>query len=284
MPEPAFDFEAGAGTCSARNAYWLGRMAALAYADAHTIRETLAGFGLDGFHFIEGGRTDTQVFVAGRSDMIVVAFRGTQATDIHDWFTDAQVALVDGVHDGFRRALAEVWPRVHEAIIALQGTPLSFAEAAAGKDPGTRRSLWFTGHSLGAALAALGVAELLGADRPVDGLYTFGQPRTGGREWAERFDGRFRARAFRYVNNNDLVTRVPPRELGYSHVGTFRYFGAGGDYHEDIDRWRLLLDRVRGGIGDFMRLGPDALKDHAMAAYLACLERHRAQVVAGGSA
>ena len=75
------------------------------------------------------------------------------------------------------------------------------------------------------------------------------------------------------VNNNDLVTRVPPRSFGYSHVGTFRYFDAKGAYHEDISWWRRFVDRVEGSIDDFLKLGPDAIRDHFMKGYLSNVAR-----------
>jgi hypothetical protein len=37
------------------------------------------------------------------------------------------------------------------------------------------QSLWLTGHSLGAALATLGMASLGEEGKPVNGLYTFWQ-------------------------------------------------------------------------------------------------------------
>lgn len=57
--------------------------------------------------------------------------------------------------------------------------------------------------------------------RQAKGLYTFGQPRTGDREFARKPDADFEQQTFRYVNNNDIVTRVPFRAMNYSHVGLF---------------------------------------------------------------
>ena len=62
------------------------------------------------------------------------------------------------------------------------------------------RALWITVHSLGAALATLAVAKLrLEKDEPVNGLYTFGQPRTGDRDFAKNFNADFGNQTFRYV-------------------------------------------------------------------------------------
>ena len=87
------------------------------------------------------------------------------------------------------------------------------------------QSLWATGHRLGAALATLFVARLhFEENRPVYGLYTFGQPRTGDRAFARAFDADSRDLTFRFVNTSDVAPRVPPRVGLYSHVGTFLYF------------------------------------------------------------
>jgi len=71
------------------------------------------------------------------------------------------------------------------------------------------QSLWLTGYSLGAALATLRMSSLGEEAKPVNGLYTFWQPRVGGKTVARIFDLDLKSRMFRFVNNNDVVTRVP---------------------------------------------------------------------------
>ena len=51
----------------------------------------------------------------------------------------------------------------------------------------------------------------------IECLYTFGQPRLAGSEFQAAFDPIFRSRFYRFVNQWDIVPRVPP---GYRHVGT----------------------------------------------------------------
>ena len=55
--------------------------------------------------------------------------------------------------------------------------------------------------------------------QPVHGLYTFGQPRLGEKTFARNLNLEFQPRTFRFVKNNDVVTRVPIRAMGYRHVG-----------------------------------------------------------------
>jgi len=267
-----FDFVYDAAGYSHVNAYWLARFADLAYENPARTSTELAKLGITRVHSFLGRKSDTEGFVAGNGKAVFVAFRGTEKS-LRDWLTDARIRRVDGVHRGFREALEEVWPEVRQTIHAFNAKPMSFADAASGRTPGARRSLWFTGHSLGASLAALAADRVAAEDRPIDGVYTFGQPRTGDEQWARRYNGRIGHRSFRFVNNNDLVTRVPPRSFGYSHVGTFRYFDAKGAYHEDISWWRRFVDRVEGSIDDFLKLGPDAIRDHFMKGYLSNVAR-----------
>ncbi|MBI2313733.1 MAG: lipase family protein [Betaproteobacteria bacterium] len=246
------------------NALALGRLARLAYDTPQEIQRQCRAWGLPRCRFIE--HQETQAFVAGNDNLVAVAFRGTEPGRLKDWMTDAGTDFVEGsfgqVHGGFHRALQGVRAAVREAIDEFQG--------------GAGRSLWFTGHSLGAALATLAVAQLRQEDKPVYGLYTFGQPRTGDREFERTFNQDFKPRCFRFVNNNDLVTRVPPRASGFSHVGTFLYFDRDGKLQDDPGFWYRFLDGMKARIEDLGELGPDALRDHRMDGYVTLLEKNRA--------
>lgn len=254
-----FDFDARTRDYSKKNAYWLGRAAQIAYKSSGDAEADLAAWGLTTFKYFDN--RETQAFIAGNGDLLVLAFRGTEE-NIRDWMTDLDIGLVGGpgglVHEGFLTALNYVWRDIW-AFLSQQRN---------------RRALWVTGHSLGAALATLAVAKLrLEKDEPVNGLYTFGQPRTGDREFAKYFDTDFEKQTFRYVNNNDIVTRVPFRTMSYSHVGTFKYFDADGNQRDDISWWDKVVDRIKGRIEDLLKPGTDGLKDHFMAHYEACLEK-----------
>ena len=86
-----------------------------------------------------------------------------------------------------------------------------------------------------------------------------------------------RERTYRFRNNNDVVTRVPPPgfiKLRYRHIGTPRYFDAQGRLRPKITKFRQLLDRLRGRLKDLGKLGTDGMKDHAMDRYLENLEKN----------
>ena len=122
-------------------------------------------------------------------------------------------------------------------------------------------------------MATLSAAQLIHADEPFNGVYTFGQPRCGDREFARVFNMEAKGRFFRFQNNNDIVTRVPARITGYSHVGTFIYITSKGQLDADIGWWHRFLDTVKGAVEDLGNTGIDAVKDHRMDKYLKAIEK-----------
>lgn len=236
------------------NAWWLCEAAFLAYAGEEFIAAALESSGLKaaGFEFrlFTGG--GTQCFVVHNDAAVVAVFRGTQHDDfwasVVDIATDAKFLLVpDGagahLHRGFLQGVERVWAEL--------GAHLR--ELTAGG-----RTLWFTGHSLGAALATLAcerAARELGLS--VRGLYTFGSPRVGD----ERFRRRLAAlglegRTFRVVNNSDVVARVPPEVL-YRHVGQLKFIDEGGALHHlDHEPHVPLAERLTGRVREVFSAAP----------------------------
>ena len=256
-----FPFESNATAYSLTNAYWLAQAANIAYQEKGAIQQGVAKLGLENFEFLSKG--DTEGYVTANENIIVVAFRGTEPSHLQDLLADARVDKVQGplgeVHRGFLHAFELVKDDMFNAIQRL-------------RDKTHPQSLWCTGHSLGAALAVVAVAQLLVDGQTVNGLYTFGQPRVGNDAFAAEFHRRFPGRHFRFVNNNDTVTRVPPRDFGYDHTGELRYIDTAGHIQTDISFWNQFLDRVKGRMEDFLRPGTDGLKDHSMRLYAQHIE------------
>ncbi len=255
-----YDFDAETREFSKKNAYGLGRASLLAYEKEKDIKTETYSWGLGEFDFF--ANKDTQAFISGNDDVLLLAFRGTEPKSLKDWMTVANVDLISGpggkVHEGFSTALSCVWSDVWKFIREKRG----------------RRALLITGHSLGAALATLAVAKLrLEKDEPVNGLYTFGHPRTGDKDFAKNFNSDFSSQTFRYVNNNDIVARVPFRAMHYSHVGTFKYFDKSGNENHNISWWDKVQDRLLGRIDDFLKPGTDGIKDHSMKKYVKNLKK-----------
>ena len=105
------------------------------------------------------------------------------------------------------------------------------------------------------------------------GLYTYGQPRVGTPDFCDVSQANFGSSYFRFVNKDDIVTRVPPRELAYWHGGHDRYINHQGVIQEDPVWWQIVLDRVKAGIGALRQLQvtrpvTDLIADHAIADYI----------------
>jgi triacylglycerol lipase len=244
-------FETSTGY-SPRNAYWLSEAAKLAYASDKKIQiETQEAWNFDNYQFLNGG--DTQGFIIGNQRIIVIAFRGTEPSNLQDWMTDSRIhlqpAFGGAVHSGFLEGLNHVWDLLIQKLEIFQDQ---------------NQPILITGHSLGAALATLATARLREMGKSVNGLYTFGSPRVGNVVFATKFNQDFKKNAFRFVNDNDVVTRVVPRTFGYKHVGSLLYFDTNGILHQELEYWENFKKAVRGG---FNLLTGDAVADHNMDKY-----------------
>ncbi len=258
------------------NALWLAAAANLAYEDPKVIWPVVRSWGFDRFRFLHAScrlespgadvPVDTQAYVCRGSRALLIAFRGTEISKIKDWFTDlmaTEVASPTGsgkVHKGFAAALSAVWPQLTQTLDELHD----------GLAP-----IWITGHSLGGALAVLAAAQLQSL-RPIQGLYTFGQPRVGDRDFAKSMNRALAGRMIRFVNNNDIVPQVPPPGLflKYWHGEREVRFAPDGKLILDVSWWTRTRSLVQGSVQDIGKLGIDSLQDHIMDRYVA-LARHQ---------
>jgi pimeloyl-ACP methyl ester carboxylesterase len=126
------------------------------------------------------------------------------------------------VHKGFSDALDEVWPELCDYVALLH---------TGG------RTVWFAGHSLGAALATLAAARYGKAQ----GVYTFGSPRVGDATFRDRYP----VPLYRVVNGHDVITTVPLPPL-YRHVGELWYLDSQGELQHDTRNLDLVTDGIRG--------------------------------------
>jgi triacylglycerol lipase len=248
-----FFFEPQAIAYSPLNAVALAQSARLAYFNSFNIASTIKAWNFPRFQFVE--RNHIQAFIMGNDEAIVLTFRGTECNCIRDWMTDADLKLVRAekgqVHRGFSLGLEIIWS---DLLMLIQNFRTN------------HQPLFITGHSLGGALATLAAAKLHAFGYPVQGIYTFGSPRVGDRAFHDHFSQVFPTTAFRFVNNNDIVTRIPPRSFGYKHVGQCLFFDSEGVLHFEIDAWNKFLDNVKGGMEQFLN-DCGFVGDHDMAKY-----------------
>jgi hypothetical protein len=162
----------------------------------------------------EAGFAKTKSFDSGNiqgywctvDDVALLAFRGTNNPG--QWLRDVRFypAQYDWghVHIGFRNGVANV-----ESALAEFD---SIASAA--------QHVWLTGHSLGGALAVIAAARLKMKTGVSALLHTYGQPAVGLNDFAERFSVEIPGCQWRFVNQCDIVTRVPP--WPYRHTGVVK--------------------------------------------------------------
>jgi triacylglycerol lipase len=275
FPANAFEnFNPATAKWSPENALALAWASNLAYEEDSTIKSVADQWSLQAQPAITGP-LDIQGFVAGNKAIMIIAFRGTineknGKFDANNWLVNLDARQIDvapafhttgRVHEGFARAFSTLWPGIQEDMANIQNQVQSKAQ-----------SLWITGHSLGGVLALMAAAACAFSDNriPFNGLYTFGQPRLGNPDFCGNCDIQFGQQYFRFVNDQDIVTRVPPRFFPhfprpdiYGHCGQLRYFDAQGHLHADEHYWNSFLANVEvgfQGLIDLPKLPP--IKDH----------------------
>jgi triacylglycerol lipase len=197
-------------------------------------------------------RDGAQAYIFANDDDAVVTCRGTEPHDWNDVRADLRLGGVIGegvgwVHRGFKLEVDDLWPRLEQALVS------------------NTRPVWFAGHSLGGAMAAIcaGRCKASTIRSNPRGLYTFGSPRIG----SSRYVNHVALEAYRWVNNNDIVCRVPPAWLGYRHKGQELYLNAYGHIRQ-VTWWQRVKDRWRGFLRGAREGRFDHFADHAIARYI----------------
>ena len=151
-------------------------------------------------------------YVVSKDDVTVIAFRGTDGGDVSDWVVNLNTLSSDTdhgkIHSGFYNAYLAMKPQIAQA---LKGQKC--------------QHLWITGHSLGGALALACAYDFLEEQQKIDGIITFGQPLVAREKLAHYLDHQLLGQYARFVNNDDLVARIPP---GYKPCGSLVWFTDGG--------------------------------------------------------
>ena len=183
-------------------------------------------------------RRDTQGFIAETSDIQLIAFRGTES--FRDWLGNIQVTKIQrpygSIHKGFFNGFDAVRDEVSHAIANAQTN---------GK------KIWICGHSLGGTLAAIAAVEIA-IPAMVSGIYTYGQPRSWDGQSKGFFTEKFPGRYFRFVNDEDIVTKIPP---GFEHAGSLIHFDASGNIEErQLESDGLLIEPQALSESEFRQL------------------------------
>ncbi len=235
------------------NAAWLTDLAFLVYGDKEFIAAQATKVGLTGaprFFGFDQHFESTQFAILHNAEIIVVVFRGTEFNPLRilngllDTVVDvrasfAAVPELSGlVHKGMWSNAEEIYPQLKNALAEIR----------------TTQTVWFAGHSLGAALAVL-AAKLYAVreQKSVQGVYTIGCPRIGDAQFATHYQ----LPLFRLINNQDPVTKIPtlgktPNSLfhteNYAPLGEIIFFDQAGAMSPADNRPAITSNLLRGGL------------------------------------
>jgi|TARA_B110000438_G_C15819586_1_gene653715 triacylglycerol lipase len=188
----------------AKTALSMAVLCDLAYRNGSAIKAGAKQLGFDSCDFINVRKAkdiDTQCFIAGNEQDIVVVFRGSD--DVNDWFANFQAVHDPGpltkTHEGFQDALFPSVIQVTNSIDHMNDN---------------EQRIWVTGHSLGGALCSLYAAMMFEAGYTVYGIYTFASPRPGDDALATALDHEMMTQGkgphHRVMNEKDVVPHLPP--------------------------------------------------------------------------
>lgn len=253
-----------------RTAHVCAVLSGWAYSDAQTVSTMMVRMGLEHNRCRYIGLTNETMFVCSSAFLIqslcgrvaFLAYRGTEPLNFINWLTDADVnpvtlpvspsgssppgaskAAMPRVHAGFYRNQRATWFDVaHGLVLALEGKSILEGTPEGDNDEARRlahdlrplEALYITGHSLGAAMAAMAAFRLARDESyaairaKLRGIYTYGQPMLGNSAFAAECEKHelLSDRLYRHVFGNDIVPALPPHE-----TGDFRHFGRQFNAH-----------------------------------------------------
>lgn len=220
-------------------------------------QELFAPLGIYRFDFVNVRKktADTQAVVMSNDRIVIVSFRGSEVSSngkfspvklTYDWLlTDFNFfkkriiwwGFGVKVHRGFYTAMDVVYDDLKNLVDAhMRGTP---------------KKLWITGHSLGAGIAPLFAYRLAEDGIDIQGIHTFASPRISNKKFCELYRKKFPDHQ-RWVFNNDLVTKLPFKAMGFQHLV------APNNIYED---GRMV-------IRDYEMKGPGKAKSHLPKSYI----------------
>ena len=222
----------------------------IAYMTENDARNWAGKIGFEDLTFVN--RDGSQAYIFENNNDCIIACRGTEPNEWNDLKADIDAVSVVSetigrVHRGFKKEVDDLWPVLESILIS------------------NTKTLWFCGHSLGGAMAAICAGRCYLAHIPSvpTGLFTYGSPRVGD----NRYVNHVKLEYFRWVNNNDIVTQVPPSWLKYRHTGQEMYINAYGRVRE-MTGWQRSKDRWRGVWMGIKNGKIDNFSDHAIGLYI----------------
>ncbi len=237
-------------------------LADLAYKEPNVIYSELVDNYFENFHWISHPDTDTQVLLCTKGSKLFVTFRGTESDNIDDWKTNIDFDFVrlepwGMVHKGF-----------HDDVMSVKEEIFKYTVKMFVRRP---YEVIVGGHSQGAGDGGIFCMMYQGFHE----AYLPGMPRVCDMVAADSFGLAHGRKIHRIVHNNDIVTRIPTRFMGYRHFENVHldYFTEDGNYEIDPSAWERFLDRMHGHFDDIGEWGLDGFKDHDSSIYVKLWEK-----------
>lgn len=190
---------------------------------------------------------------------ITFSWAGMNTSSISSLLSSADLFLVDAdpeifgflapgtkVYQGFQAAYKRVAPIVEKKV-----------KEYTHKYNDTRVS--FTGLSFGAALSTFGALHMnhVMKDAKLHKVVVMGLPRIGNPTWANEVDKYLKGTFYYTVNGDDLVSRVPPRELGYqqpsgqiyinpANSSSWKFYPGQENVHGSDSQWGFSIQDHTG--------------------------------------
>jgi len=224
--------------------------------------------------FIDKG--DTELFIAENDNEVFIVFRGSMG--VEDWIANMKIRKSKTGYGKFHGGFLKGFSGVREQVFAAMTRARVY-----------NKKIFLAGHSLGGALAMIAAAdsEFHIGQTPIHGIYTYGMPKACNRKSANFINSIFGSRFFRFVNDRDIVTRIPP---GSRHAGRLIHFDKNGEIKnkpetaalmktvdDDITEEQFLLmqkglKRKKQNAAEGQMIGAD---DHSISEYINILRKHR---------
>jgi triacylglycerol lipase len=239
---------------------FFARLSMLAYEEPKVMKRTARTYGFEA-RLIENG--NAEAYLLESESVVIVACRGTQPTQIKDIKTDleawpkrSQHAPMGLVHFGFQKYVNKIWQEVSRVVMNS-----------------VEKDLYFTGHSLGGAMASIMAIYCQANPILMDpvALYTYGSPRVGTGKFVKQGRPIYHER---WVNNVDIVTSVPMALLGYRHFGQQMYINHYGNVRP-VTAVQQLKDRWRGLVKGLKAKKINYIINHDINRYVTNIERWR---------
>ncbi len=205
-----------------------------------------------GFHTIQSFRHENfRAFIVRKASDTLVVVGGPVLTgwqEFQEMLDQPGIPAesVGKVHPVFKAVADHLWPEI-EGALETNELPL-----------------WFTGYSLGAAVAHVMANRCLTSyiKSEPSGLYTFGSPRIGCRKYVNYATINHQ----RWVYHHDGVPSRPPLRLGYQHGGQLMHI----DVYHRINAhtpWQAATERLQQTCRSLLHV-PDSINDHAIVRYV----------------